>query len=146
MNRRLVTAFFAALLMLSTASSAAAAPALFSVDDDALCTDQSRQAKTISGGFGGYANQAKLILWLQTDPSVERSLTYTVDVIDQGTTLFTAQLRFTTICGPPNQPWRYAEVVYNGFTSGHQYTFVLRDPTSTTLGSTRVHLLNGPGI
>ena len=146
MRRRIVAASFAALLGLSTESSTSAAAALFSVDDDTACTDQSRQAKAVHGGFGGYANQAKVILWLQTDPSVDPTLSYTMDVVHNGTTVFTGRLRFSTICGPPNAQWRSADVVYNGFISGGRYTFVLHEPTGTTIGSDSVRLFNGPGM
>jgi hypothetical protein len=150
MNRRIVAACFAALLVLSAASSAAAAPPVppvFHVDDDNSCTDPIRQANTIYGGWAGYANQAYMILWLKTNPSVDPALNYTVDVVHQGTTDVTGQpVQFSTICPSPNENWRWGELVYGGFISGDQYTLVLHDSTGATLGSDSVRFINGPGI
>jgi hypothetical protein len=148
MERRVLVAVFAALLVVSTVLPAAAAPPVFHVDDDSVCTDQSRQANTIYGGWAGFANQAYMILWLQMDPSIDPTLSniYTVDIVHQGTTVITGQVvQFIVICPSPNAQWRYAELVYGGFISGDKYTFVLHDPSGKTLGSDTVRLINGPG-
>jgi len=149
MNPRILAACLATLLLL-IASSTYGAPPVFRVDDDSDCADPSRQAKIIVGGWAGFANQARMFLWLQMDPANDPtgSNIYMVDIVHQGTTVVAGQpVQFNPPCPSPDAQWRFAELVYGGFISGDKYTLVLRDSSgASVLGSDSVRFVNGPGI
>ena len=147
MKRHILPSLLAALFALSVGPTASAAPPVFHIDDDAVCSESDRTENTIHGGWAGFANQAYMILWLKTDPSVDPNLIYSVDIIHKGETVITGQLvQFGTICPSPDSTFRYAELVYGGFISGDRYTFVLYDPDGNEIDEASVKLVNGPGI
>ena len=147
MKRHILPSSLAALFALSIGPTAGALPPVFHVDDDAVCSDSNLSAPTIKGGWAGFSNQAYMILWLETDPSVDPTLIYSVDVIHKGVTVITGQpVQFGNVCPSPDSTFRYSELVYGGFVSGDRYTFVLYDPAGNELGEAKAKLINGPGI
>lgn len=147
MKRHILPPSLAALFALSIGPTAVASPPVFHVDDDAVCSDPSRSAHTITGGWQGFANQAYMILWLETDPAVDPNLIYTVNVVHKGVTeIVGQQVQFANVCAAPDANFRYGELVYGGFISGDRYTFVLYDPSGNEIGQATAKLVNGPGI